>query len=280
MQTRTKKIKNNEFVRTPNHNFWVRNFCNYSCPYVDINSTTSEKEYFLFLENEFYNNKNRYPWIDSENIYYPTIAIVSDGYDFENSHKFIDEQDICIFAVNGALKKWKNNKSPNYYIVNNPYNECLSYLPRTNRTLPKCIASSKTNHTFLERYNGIKYKYYAVNEEKVSYSGSKENMYQVDDYRNVICASINLAYRFQCKKLLLLSCDDSFVEEKPGSIKLENGLYSYPQQNLISEIIDSCLYWVKDKIEIKYYGHSKKLDNAGYIQLSEVKEFTTNENTI
>ena len=282
MHTRIKKIKNNQFVKTENYDFWVRNFCSYSAPYVDINSTTKQSEYFLFLKNEFYNNKKRYSWIDSENIYHPTIVIISDGFDFENAQKALQDCDdqICIVGVNGSLKKWKNNKSLNYYVVNNPYDECLNYLPASNKTLPKCIASNKTNHIFLERYNGIKYKYYPTNEEKVNFGNTRENVYQVDDYRNPICASINLAYRFRCKKLLLLSCDDSFTEEKPGSIKLENELYCYPQQIMASEIIDSCLYWIKDNIEIKYYSHSKKLKNAEYIDLLDMPKFLHNENSI
>lgn len=276
MSIKSKKIKNNEFIKTQNYNIWIRNFCNFSSSCVDINNIIKESEYFLFLKNEFENNLKRYPWIDSADNNYQTAVIMSDGYDFDKIHVDLPQQkDVCFFGVNGALKKWKNEKALlNYYVVNNPYEECLKFLPINKRSLPKCIASNRTNPEFLDQYNGVIYRYSPANEEGVQFNKSSETYFQIDDYRNSICASIQLAYRFGCNKIVLLCCDDSFKENKPGSVLLDSGLYSYPQQSIANEIIDCCLYWfVRYGGESKYYSMGKKLSNSEYIKKEELKEY-------
>src|SRR5581483_5776715 len=90
-----------------------------------------------------------------------------------------------------------------YFIVNNPYPECMSYLP-TNRPLPKCIVSSRTYPEFVRQYRqrkGAIYKYNPSRERK--FGGVADSIYCVDDYRNPICAAVGLAYRFGAEKLLV-----------------------------------------------------------------------------
>ncbi|MCX7020075.1 MAG: hypothetical protein NTY46_14015, partial [Candidatus Sumerlaeota bacterium] len=72
---------------------------------------------------------------------------------------------------------------------------------------PRCIASTRTCREFIKRYKGHIYKYTPVPQENYGYS--KQNiLYKIDDYRNPICASIGLTYRFNVKKLLLFCCDE------------------------------------------------------------------------
>jgi hypothetical protein len=234
------------------------------------------------MENEFWNNKNRYPWIDYENFIYDTAIIISDGYDLDNIYPFIEnlssKDKICLIGVNGILKNWKCRKSLNYYVVNNPYEECLSFLPNHNRTLPKCVASNRTNYLFLQNYNGTKYRYSPVSEENFCFNKNSENFYQLDDYRNPICASIGLAYRFKVNKIIFLCCDDVFKESKPGSTPVDDQVYCYDQQNLATEIIDSYLHWIKNNIDIAYYCRWKKIKNADYIDIRNMDEFINNGN--
>lgn len=275
MAIRYKKTKNNDFVKTPNYNIWIRNFCNLSSSCIDINNTIKESEYFLFLKNEFQNNLKRYQWIDAD-VNFNTAVIVSDGYNFDESHLLLERQkDVCLFGVNGSLKKWKNDQiSLNYYVVNNPYEECLKFMPNSRRSLPKCIASNRTYPEFLDQYNGIKYRYSPANEEGIQFNKPSETYFQIDDYRNPICASVQLAYRFGCEKILLLCCDDSFKENKPGSVLLENGFYTYPQQNIATEVIDYCLHWfVKSGGTARHNSINKKMENSEYIEKEDLKKY-------
>lgn len=272
MQTRVKKIKNLEFVKTKNYEYWIKNFTKKGQT-LDLNSTITEDEYFLFLENEFYNNVKKYNWLDSEDFYYRSAIIISDGYDFDSVHKKLKKKkNVCILGTNNVLKKWKNDDCEiNFYVVNNPYDNCLNFLPRK-KNLPRCISSNRTNYKFLERYNGIIYRYSPANEEKINFNKSMDFSSQIEDYRNPICASINVAYKFGCENILLLCNDNSFSENRPGSVLLENGFYCYPQNNFATEVVDSCFYWLKkNKNNLFYCSKSKKLENAEYIDLDNIE---------
>lgn len=281
IKTRIKKVQNNQYLKTENYNYWIRNYSN-SSNYLDINNLTPESDYFLLLKNEFFNNRKKYSWIDSENLYYDKAIIVSDGYDFNKIFEYLDKisvkDNICIMSVNGSLRKWQAYRSPTYYVVNNPYDECVSFLPKNNRSLPRCIASNRTNYLFLENYNGLKYRYAPVSESKLCFSNqNSENFYQIDDYRNPICAAIGLCYRFHVSKILFLCCDDVFDTQKPGSISLEENLYYYSTQDIAVEIIDAYAYWTKNRISFKHYCRWKKTNNIEYINIDEVLGFIKDE---
>jgi len=243
---RIKKHSNkNEYLLTEG-GMWVRNFHKMSVPYVDINKLTREEDYSILLKNEILNNASRHPWIDTEDFHHDNIVIISDGYKFKEMHQVIAKlpKTVAIMAVNGALAEWTaKERSPTYYVVNNPYPECMKYMSKI--AWPRCIASVRTYHEFVERYRGVKYRYMPVSE--LGYAGPKSNdiHYQIDDYRNPICAAIGLAYQFGVKKLVLAGCDDSFDTDRPGSEKLPNGLYQYPQQRIPHSLIEGNLFWLR-----------------------------------
>jgi hypothetical protein len=244
---RIKKHKNkNEYLLTE-QGMWVRNFTREMVPYTDINRTIRDEDHFMFLKNEYDNGRARYAWIDTENFYHEKVVIVSDGYGFAEKQKVLEQlpNDVAIIGVHGSLAKWKLARSMNYYVVNNPYPECMRYLPRRGRSLPKCIASTRTNSEFLHLYRGTKYRYTPVSEEKYNGMTNKEIEYQIDDYRNPICAAIGLAYRFGADKLALFCCDDAFEGERPGAERLHNGLWIYPPQRMAHGLIDGCFHWLK-----------------------------------
>ena len=273
MQPRIKKIKNSEYIKTKSYDYWIKNFTKNS-PASDLNSTITEQEYFLFLENEFNNNLGRYAWLEPEDHYCRSAIIISDGYDFEETHKSLKrKKDVCIIGVNNTLNKWKNeNCDLNFYLINNPYRDCLKFLSKK-RNLPKCISSNRTNYEFLNRYKGFIHRYSPANEEKINFNKASESLLQIEDYRNPICAAINISFRFGCENFLLLCTDDSFKENRPGSIHLENGYYCFPQQNFATEVIDGCLYWLKkNKNNIFYNSKSKKLENATYINSEDIEQ--------
>lgn len=277
---RIKKHANgNQYVLTPQGK-WVRNFTVPLAPFVDINNTIDAKDHFQFLQNEVQNGFNRYQWIDSEQLHHPDIVIVSDGYGFKEKHKGLGSlpKNVTIIGVNGALAKWEiGARSISYYVVNNPYSECMRYLPKRAKVLPKCIASPRTHHEFLKNYRGTRMRYYPVNEQSYTTLGVKEAQWQVDDYRNPVCAAIGLAYRFGVERLLLLCCDDSFKEERAGAVKLENGLWMYPQHEVAHGLIDGNLYWLRSQphqeVLLGDCSSGPKYTNASYIEEDKILSF-------
>lgn len=127
---------------------WVRNFTNEIVRPYDINdSLIQEKDLKLLLENELENNREIFQKIDSEDIAHEKILIVSDGYDFAKKQKLLEllPKDVIVIGVNGTLQDWNCNRRMNYYVVNNPYKECMDYFPKFPKTSPRVIASTRTN---------------------------------------------------------------------------------------------------------------------------------------
>ncbi len=277
---RIKRQHQNEYLQTP-QGMWVRNFTKTLVPYRDINKTISKDDHFLLLKNEFTNNRSRIPWIDTEEFYHDAAVIVSDGYGFGEKQELLNElpQSVALIGVHGALKKWKptNKRSLTYYVVNNPYAECMKYLPRRRIASPKCITSTRTNADFLSNYRGVKYKYAPVSEADYEGEVGKEIKYKIDDYRNAICAAIGLCYQFDVQKLLLFCCDDVFKEERDAAEQLENGLWMYPQQRISHGLIDGSIYWfqhgdMQDSI-VADHSNGPKYEHAGYIAEQEIQSF-------
>lgn len=273
---RIKKHTNkNEYLLT-SQGMWVRNFTKKLVPYLDINKTIKENDHFNLLNNEYKNSYSRPTWIDTEKFTHRKAVIISDGYGFATKHKLLENipNDVAIIGVHGALVKWELPKSMTYYVVNNPYQECLRYLPKNKKSLPKCIASIRTNHNFISGYKGMKYRYVPVSESSYKGMDTKETSYEIDDYRNPICAAIGLAYRFGVEKLLLLCCDDAFKDERPGAEKTADGMWIYPPQKTAHGLVDGCLYWLKNQ-QVSTASHSsgEVYNNAVYIEEDRIVSY-------
>jgi hypothetical protein len=288
---RIRKHENkNEYIRTP-EGFWVRNFTKAIATPRDINGSIDKDDYRCIINNEFNNKRAKLYAIDEYKIEHPHIVIVSDGYKFEEKQWLLPNvPTAAIIGVNGALAKWKlvgdgcptEKRRAMYYVVNNPYEECMSFYPRKHRYFPMCIASTRTNHKFIEKYQGEVYRYTPTPEEGFTAIKEENAEYKIDDYRNAICAAIGLAYRFGVMKLLLLCCDDAFEEERPGAISTEKGTWMYPQQKISHNLIDANLHWLKQQeaeIEIAEYSSGPYYKNATYIETEEeVTDFFKIEN--
>lgn len=251
---------------------WVRNFTKPNATPVLLDSLHSKSDYHTVLLNEIKNSN--FPNILEEKINFSKIVIVSDGYAFTSRHKIIANfpADVAVFAINKALKEWKLiseevSRPINAYIVNNPYSDCVSYLPTISKYYPACVASRRTNYSFLSKYQGTVYTYAPTSDYEFGQNSNNENY--IDDYRNPICAAIDLAYRFGVEKLMLLCCDNSFKNKKDASVVLDNGLYTYPQHLRLQEIIDAKLYWLvhQESKEVKVcdFSEGNKYNNASYI---------------
>lgn len=256
----------NEYIRA--NDVWVRNFTKKGIAPMAISHMYEREDHQNILANEEHNRK--FPKISDEKISFPKLAIVSDGYDFAKAHQILKEvPDVGVLAINGALAGWKlmPHKSINAYVINNPYRESLAYLPNRNGYYPVCVSSIRTNNEFCKRYRGDVYLYHPTPERVFGYE--RNEAYYIDDYRNPVCAAIGLAYNFGARKVLLLSCDDSFDNKRDGSVQLENGLWTYPQHLKSQDIIDANLYWLThqegQEVEVADYSRGRKYLNAAYI---------------
>ena len=278
----------NEYINTAD-GFWVRNLCKEGVKPTDINSYSNDEDKRILLKNEFENTKNRLSSLEDININYPNIVIVSDGLDFETKHRILSKMPkAAILGVNGSLAKWKlhgeqcpkEERRSMFYIVNNPYEECMRYIPEHD-FYPICMSSIKTNSSFIQKYSKkLKdnvFRYIPTPEEKFAGPSSKNSDVFIDDYRNVICAAIGLAYRFGVRKLMLLCCDDAFKKERPSAIETSKDTYVYPHQMISNNLIDANLFWLKrqnPKIKIADFSLGPHYNYATYIESErEAMEF-------
>lgn len=260
----------NKYIRAGD--LWVRDFTQTNVEALAIDHLFDEIDKHTVVSNETVNS--RYARIHDEKITFRKILIVSDGYKFNETHKQLTKipNDVAIMAVNGALKKWTiaKQRPVNAYVVNNPYPTCLSYIP-TNGYYPACIASSRTNHAFVEKYQGQLYIYEPAMENV--FGRTKPVTYRIDDYRNPICAAIGLAYRFGVRKLMLCCCDDAFENQRDVAVKMKNGLWTFPQHLRSHDIVDANLYWLTHQKDLEVlaadWSNGPELKNAAYISCAE-----------
>ena len=136
---------------------------------------------------------------------------------------------------------------------------------------PTCIASSRTCHDFLARYEGNAYLYEPTPQE--GFGHKKSALYYIDDYRNPVCAAIGMTYKLGVSKLMLFCCDDSFEEERDAAMQLDNNLWIYPQHLKSHKIIDSNLYWLTNQknheVDVCDFSSGSKYVNAQYINSEE-----------
>jgi hypothetical protein len=272
---RIKKKYSNQYLLTNIGGIWVRNFAQKG-DLLDINHLITTPDYETFIQNELQNKRLNIEHIDASKINHNACIIVSDGFDFEKKQSILAKipREIAIIGVNGSLAKWDISlKRPmNYYVVNNPYKDCMKFLPVKHKYYPKCVASSKTFTGFLKSYRGYIYKYTATPQENFT-TGNSDNHYKIDDYRNPICSALGLCYKFGVKKILLFCCDDSFDQERAGSKKMDNGLWCYPQQFISHSIIDAYCYWFSHNeglsVKIANFSSSPKYEYVEYIDTEE-----------
>jgi hypothetical protein len=254
---------------------WVRNFTKSDAQWVNANKLVKERDHLTIIKNEVTNKTLGHPNIAEETFSASKMVIVSDGYKFDERHKILAKMtDVAVIAINRALVKWKlldPFKPINAYLVNNPYSECLNYLPRKSKYYPICVASSRTNTDFLKQYQGNVYLYDPTPEVTFGYNRSER--YFLDDYRNPVCAAVCLAHRLKAKKVMLMCCDDSFEDERAAAEKLPNGLWTYPQHMKCHEIVDANLYWLThqedNEVKVADFSSGPKYNNAAYIDSEE-----------
>lgn len=260
---------------------WIRDFTAKSAPQEDINELVSAQDYELILYNELQNKLARLPGLDPSSLHHRSAVIVSDGHGFDAKHRLLDDlpTGTVIIAVNGALPRWvpSDRRRIGYYVANNPYPECMGYLPRHTRYFPRCVASTRTCPEFVRRYSKSGTVCLYAPTPDTRFAGMKNELpCRLDDYRNPICAAISLCYRAGTSRLLLLCCDEAIEGKKDGMIPIGD-LWTYPQHLTSQGIIDANLHWLRSQedFEVNVASHSDgaKYDNAPYIKSEEIIDF-------
>jgi len=267
----------NQYLLTP-QGHWVRDFTKRGIP-QDINNFIGEEDIRRFANNELAIKAMNVANIDREFVRAPNVVIVSDGYKFNERKSLLKKlpRNVTVIGTNRSLVKWVPDLRMDYFVVNNPYEECMSYFPIGNY-IPKCIASSRTFPDFVRRYRavrGVIFKYVPTKDKR--YGGINDGVYCVDDYRNPICAAIGLAYRWGVRKLMLFCCDDVFDSERPGAVQIHNGLYMYPQHETAHGFIEASLYWLKrqefNPVQVVNASHGPEYYETSYINDKDVEGF-------
>lgn len=281
---RIKKYKTNEYLRTPS-GVWVRDFTKDSKVFLDLNKMFLNGKQETILHNELENIQMGFSDISDIRVSASNVLICSDGYKFEENKSFLSNlpNDTAIIGINGSLKKWniKGNRKMDFYLTNNPFEESLSNIPKD--YFPTCIASSRTCNKFLKLYSkkNSNIHLYSPTPEEDFNTSHKSSDYCIDDYRNPICAGIGLAHQFGANKIFLFCCDDIFEGERPGSERVKDDLWMYPQHQLIHEIIDANLHWMKSneyqKVSIGHNSLGLRYKNSSYIKEDDIEEFFKNE---
>jgi len=278
---RVKRTKNNEFVLE--EGVWIRNPFSGSRP-LDINSL-AKTESSLFLRNEFENLRRPYMQMDEAlDLTMENVVIVSDGYGWDERQLALGSlpnKQVKVLGVNGSLARWgmvgdsaPTKRTMTFYVVNNPYPECMGYLPRKHRYYPNLIASTRTFPRFLQEYRNEPYMYRPTQDLDFSGAGFAEVNSVIDDYRNPICAAISVAVKRGAKKIALMCCDESFKDSRPGADRMPNGLYQYPQQAKCQKIIDKQLFWLRSAgIEVADCSSGLEMKNARYIDVEGLPKF-------
>jgi hypothetical protein len=274
-----KKLKNNQYIQ--GGGVWVRNFTGDNKNPLAVSHLYSREDYEIVTQNEHVNSVR--PKISDEILSFQKVVIVSDGYNFQERHQLIEKmpKDVCVLAINGALKDWKltGKRSINAYVVNNPYKECMRFMPKPKGYYPVCVSSIRTNYNFTKQYKNDIYVYCPTPE--LTFGTEYAEKYFIDDYRNPVCAAIGLAYQFGVEKLMLMCCDESFKQQRDFAVQLKNGLWTYPQHIRSREIIDANLYWLthQENKEVSVVDFSDGGDyfNATYInEEKDALSFFTN----
>ena len=105
---RIKKQKNNEYIHAGG--VWVRNFTKPYAKAIALTNMVGRSDHHRMIGNEGLNIGSGFGNIAEESgINCPRIVIVSDGYNFDKTHRELLDfpDDVFIIAVNGSLQNWK-----------------------------------------------------------------------------------------------------------------------------------------------------------------------------
>lgn len=264
-----KKRKRNRYAHAGD-NLWVRDYA--SPAYEDINDLVGPEDVRLMTDNEVANMALSPQPLATFTARHEDVIVVNAGAGFDGGASVESAPEAAaVVAVGAALADWRAKRRPTYYVVNNPYRECLEYLPR-GALWPRCVASVRTNPAFLRAYQGL--RYYYVPTPSRNFGGLRwPSPGHLDDYRNPLCAALGLAHRFGVRRLLLVAPDRGSTERLEGMVEA-NGQYYYPAQLTAARLVDACCFWLREGgVTVGVISGGPVYAHAQYITPEEVPAF-------
>lgn len=232
----------NEYLQA--ENYWIRNFNAPDVTPKDINNFFDEYEIAQILNNEIQNTKFSLQMISQDMTQLENLIVISDGYGFR-SHNLLKSlrSNVGILVLNHAMRFWESPIFPNFMLINNSTEQAMSCMPLG--SMPQLIASRRTWTPFLRKYENNIYTYDPTPDENYQSVASKDSSSFLDEYRNPVCAAISFANFLKIKNLFLCFCSYAYSENRPGTTKIGENAYQYPQQTLADKLIDANLFWYK-----------------------------------
>lgn len=274
---------NNRYLRTQG-GIWVRDPFTERAGPRDINTLTTRADASVLVQNEVKNLSLCRPSFTAENWEVPQAVIVGDGMNVRRKLRLLRTvpRGVKVIAVNDALNEWDvrvAQTSPDLYVVNNPYRAVMDYMPRAGRPQPRCLASVRTYSEFVAKYPGPVWLYAPAPTAEMG--GRATDLGVLDDYRNPVAAAVSFAVSQGCKAILLVGCDASFAEDRPGSEKLPNGAYQYPAFRQAHAMLDGMFYWLgQNKVRVGDASAGPKFDHAAYIPDDQWGKFFAEDVTL
>jgi hypothetical protein len=94
-----------------------------------------------------------------------------------------------------------------------------------------------------------------------------------EDFQTIIVSAIHFAAWAGFNPIVLCSCDNSFLDKRPGCIDIGDGRYIYPHHIRTYALIRGCIFWLK-KHNIVVHNASAGLDIKGcpYTRIDKVMD--------
>lgn len=238
---------------------------------IDVGDKPSLEDIRLIINNSLANHSLRggmrleLPLISKK-----PVAIFSDGVDFIENHEELLEKlnGWLIVGTNGVLKKWKSKRKPDYYLCINPFEDCLLDIPDIGIFRPPLLASLKCNSNFIKSYDRTVYFFAPPGSREYQVPNLKK-LTIIEDYRTPIGCAISVFARAGVDKTLIAFGDESFNQNRSGSVGNRDGTFCYSPQKKVNKIIDGLGYWLKQqKKELFYFGRGMELDLVSKFDLT------------
>lgn len=242
-----KYYNNDEYLNLDiESNFFIRNFCSDKNVFLDIDDYYYENDIKIINENIIINKNKLNSSINSKKYNKKNIAIIfGDGKNWNEIDKDIFDINAIKIGVNRSLLKHCENL--NIYISNNPYHNSIECIPNFIKKFPDGLFTYKTSHKFIKKYKGCKYGYNIPNlsNNKIRLNPFNHKLC-LEDHRNPYLAALSLCYFLEVDIVILVSCENSFIEQVPGSIYIDEGVYMYPQHIYNLSMISAGAYWLNN----------------------------------
>lgn len=184
--------------------------------FIKLDSINSHLKYLKW--NFYYNQRQHHSAVDciKDDFSNKTVILLAGGPSLEKSLDFLktlssDDKSYTLLSVGTAYRGLiKNNIVPDYVIITDPGDRMfyqLKDIPQTKASLIYlCTASDKA----IKEFNGSKYIMYQNGFQAAEKYAAKHNLTLFETGGSVSTTAIDLALRFNCKKLITLGLDLSY----------------------------------------------------------------------